>query len=285
MMNLLRSTVAAALLFALPPIASATPAPDEVCDLIAAHPLDRDKPTGVKGSYNIPKKEIEAGIEACKAAAAKPDANRRFTFQLGRLHEFGGANAAAAQNYLTASKAGSTSAMIGIGTLLINGAGVKEDKAEARKWFEKAANDGDVVAMSNLGSVYGAGMGVRVDFAKARGWFEKAAKLNYNEAMFQLGMMTQDGDGGKKDLNGAKAWFEKAAALEHASAMFMLGSYAEEGKAGPRDRKAAIDYYRKAAALGESEAEDALKRLRCPFALKDKDGKSAGAICFDDGRK
>jgi TPR repeat protein len=285
MTNLLRSTVAAALLLALPCTANAAPTPEEICDLIAAHPLDRDKPAGVKGSEDIPKMEVAAGIEACKVAAAKADANRRFVFQLGRLQDFADNSPAAAASYLTASKAGSTSAMVGLAMLLIKGDGVKQDKAEARKWLEKAANDGDVVAMGNLGSVYGGGVGVRVDFAKARGWFEKAAKLNYNEAMFQLGMMTQDGDGGKKDLKAAKAWFEQAAALEHANATFMLGSYAEEGKAGPRDKKAAIDYYRKAAALGDSDAEDALKRLRCPFALKDKDGKSAGAICFDDGRK
>lgn len=284
MPKLLRSTVAAALLLALPCIANAAPTVEETCDLIAAHPLDRDKPAGVKGSDDIAKKDIVAGVEACRAAAAKADANRRFTFQLGRLQEFAGFNPSAAESYLTASKAGSTSAMVGLAMLLISGDGVKEDKAEARKWLEKAANDGDVVAMGNLGSIYGGGVGVRVDFAKARGWFEKAAKLNYNEAMFQLGMMTQDGDGGKKDLKGARAWFEQAAALEHASALFMLGSYAEEGKAGPRDKKAAIEFYRKAAALGDSDAEGALKRLRCPYALKHKDGKSAGAICFDGGK-
>lgn len=285
MTNLLRSTVAATLLLALPCIANAAPTVEETCDLIAAHPLDRDKPAAVKGRYDIPKTDIDAGLDACKAAAAKPNANRRFVFQLGRLHEFGGTNAAAAENYLTAAKAGSTSAMVGLGTLLISGAGVKEDKAEARSWFEKAANDGDVVAMSNLGSVYGGGVGVPVDFAKARAWFEKAAKLNYSEAMYQLGLMTQDGDGGKKDLKGAKTWFEKAAALEHGNALFMLGSYAEEGKLGPRDSRSAIYYYTRAAELGDSDAQDALKRLRCSFAMKDQDGKPVGMICLNDGSK
>jgi hypothetical protein len=28
-------------------------------------------------------------------------------------------------------------------------------------------------------------------------------------------------------------------------------------------------------------AADAPKRMQCPFALKDKDGKTAGSICFD----
>jgi len=36
-----------------------------------------------------------------------------------------------------------------------------------------------------------------------------------------------------------------------------------------------------AAALGSEDAAKALERLRCPFALKDKDGKVAGNICFD----
>ena len=237
MMTRLRSTIAAAaLLLALPCIAHAATPEEESCDLIAAHPLDRDKPASVKGTYNIPRKDLEAGLTACKAAASKADANRRFAFELGRVHEFAGANAAAAENYLIASKAGSTSAMVGLGMLHMHGRGVKEDKAEARNWFEKAANDGDVIAMTNLGSVYGGAMGVRQDFAKSRAWFEKAAKLNYGEAIYQLGLMAQDGDGGKKDPKAAKAWFEKAAALEHADALFILGKYAEQGKVGPRDQ-------------------------------------------------
>jgi uncharacterized protein len=279
MTNALRSAIAAATLLMMPICANAA-TPEQTCDRIAAHPFDRDRPADVRGSMEIEKGAIADGIEACTAAAAQPNAHRRFTFQLGRLREFGRAYAGAVDNYRTAAEAGSTAAMVGLGMLYINGSGVKESKDEGRKWFEKAANAGDVVAMGNLGSIYGGGVGVRVDFAKARGWFTKAANANYNEAMFQLGLMTQDGDGGKKDLAGAKAWFEKAATLGHSGAIYMLGSYAEEGRAGPRDRKAALDHYRKAAELGDSDAEDALKRLRCPFSLKDQDGKSAGVICL-----
>jgi hypothetical protein len=35
------------------------------------------------------------------------------------------------------------------------------------------------------------------------------------------------------------------------------------------------------AALGSDDAAKALERLRRPFALKDKDSKAAGRICFD----
>ncbi len=94
--------------------------------------------------------------------------------------------------------------------------------------------------------------------------------------------MTQDGDGGPADEVAAKALFEKAAALDNAGALYMLGEYAEEGRAGAKDRNAAIAFYRKSAALGDDDARDALKRLRCPFELKDKNGKVAGAICLGE---
>jgi TPR repeat protein len=98
--------------------------------------------------------------------------------------------------------------------------------------------------------------------------------------MYQLGLMTQDGDGGPKDDAAAKAWFEKAAARNHGGAIERLGAYAEEGRAGPKDEKAATEFYKKAADLGSDEAADALKRLRCNFTLKDKDGKVAGNLCY-----
>jgi TPR repeat protein len=58
-------------------------------------------------------------------------------------------------------------------------------------------------------------------------------------------------------------------------------AYAEAGRAGPKNSKAAIAFYKKAAPLGDEDAMAALKRMRCPFALNDKNGNAAGSICFD----
>jgi hypothetical protein len=33
--------------------------------------------------------------------------------------------------------------------------------------------------------------------------------------------------------------------------------------------------------LGSDDAATALKRMRCLFTMTDKDGKTAGSICFD----
>jgi len=269
-----------AMLAALATHGAASPADIARCDELAALPGDSDNPTDIKGRYDIPTREVAAALATCKAAAATADAPRRSLFELGRAYEFSRQPAEAAKAYRRAVDAGSTTAMVGLGALYATGKGVKQNTAEARKLFTRSAEAGDPIGMVNLGSIYGAGLGVRVDYAMARSWYAKAAALNDAEAMFQLGLMTQDGDGGPKDDAAAKAWFEKAAALDHAGSLERLGAYAEAGRFGPKDQAAAIAFYKKAAALGDQDAADALKRLQCPFALKDKNGQAAGHICF-----
>ena len=51
---------------------------------------------------------------------------------------------------------------------------VKEDKAAAASWFEKAAREGHAQAMKNLGKMYAAGDGVPEDPEKSDYWFKKA---------------------------------------------------------------------------------------------------------------
>jgi TPR repeat protein len=261
--------------------ARAAPADIAACDRLAAHPTDPDKPADVKGSLVIADPDIVAALRACKAAAAVPDAPRRVWTELGRAYEFNRQPAEAANAYRRASSAGSSTAMVGLGVLLIKGDGVRKNVDEARTLIVKAANAGDVEGMTNLAAIYGAGVGVKIDLAKARNWYAKAAEANSSEAMYQLGLMSQDGDDGPKNEVAAKALFERAAALDHADALERLGAYAEAGRAGEKDPKAAIAYYKRAAALGNDDAAKALERLRCPFGLKDKDGKQVGRICFD----
>lgn len=267
------------------PLLPAIAAPPDIaaCDRLAAHPTDPDRPADVKGNLEIADADVPAALRACTAAAKSPDAPRRIWMELGRAYEFARQPAQAANAYRKAADAGSSSAMAGLGVLLINGNGIKKNIAEGRTLIEKAANAGDVEGMINLGSLYGAGVGGKTDFALARLWYAKAVEANSSEAMYQLGLMTQDGDGGPKDDVAAKALFERAAALDHADALERLGAYAEAGRAGEKDAKAAIAYYKRAAALGNEDAGRALERLRCPFALRDRDGKSAGRICFDGG--
>jgi len=92
--------------------------------------------------------------------------------------------------------------------------------------------------------------------------------------------MNADGVGGPKDDVAARAWFEKAAAQNHPGALERMGDFAESGRGGPKDTAAAKAYYEKAAALGNDSAKTALKRVDCPYVIKDKSGKFVTNLCF-----
>ena len=56
------------------------------------------------------------------------------------------------------------------------GYGVKQDYAEAVKWYRKAAEQGNAYAQFNLGNAYYNGNGVEQDYAEAVKWYQKAAE-------------------------------------------------------------------------------------------------------------
>jgi TPR repeat protein len=107
----------------------------------------------------------------------------------------------------------------------------------------------------------------------------KAAETNA-EAQYQLGLMLAQGIGGEKDDVAARALFEKAAAQNHPAALERMGAFAREGRGGSKDAAAAKAYYQRAADLGDEDAKQALKRLECPFVLKDKRGNLVSNLCF-----
>ena len=92
-------------------------------------------------------------------------------------------------------------------------------------------------------------------------------------------MMAQ-GIGGPKDEVAARALFEKAAAQNHPGALERMGAFAQSGLGGPQDKAAAKAYYERAAALGNEDAKAALKRMECPYQLKDKRGNFVSNLCF-----
>ena len=55
------------------------------------------------------------------------------------------------------------------------GQGVRQDYAEALKWFRRAAEQGVSRAQNNLGFMYGTGTGVPKDFVQAHKWYALAA--------------------------------------------------------------------------------------------------------------
>jgi uncharacterized protein len=124
---------------------------------------------------------------------------------------------------------------------------------EAMKRF--VANPKDAAAMTLIGEIYREGYAVRQDAAEAARWYRVASGLGDREAAFALGTLLLNGARGvEKDRAGAKAQFEKAAAQGEASALYNLGVMAIEGDGGKKDDFAkAADYFRRAAEAGDDD--------------------------------
>ena len=246
-----------------------------LCDRVAADPGDPDKPKDIQGASAIAPSDVAIAIKFCKVAAAK---SRRALYELGRAYAANKQMPEAVAAYRKAAEQGSTAAMVELGVLFGTGSGVAKDEAHARKLFERAAAAGNPRGMTNLAALPGSG--AAADPARQRALLGKAADENSAEAQFQLGLMYANGSGGPQDDVAARALFEKAAAQGHAGALDWMGAFAQSGRGGPKDAGAAKAYYEKAAALGDEDAKAALKRLDCPYVIKDKQGHVVTNLCF-----
>ena len=266
----------AALMVAMAPILIGAQSADLVlCDRLAADPSDPDKPADVKGVADVAPSDIATALQYCKNASG---ASRRALYQLGRAYAANRQLPEAMTAWRKAADKGSTSAMVELGVLYGTGAGVDRDEAQARKLFERAAGAGNPRGVINLAALSG-GSGASSDPARARELLARAAETNA-EAQYQLGLMMADGTGGAKDDAGARAMFERAAAQNHPGALERMGAFTQEGRGGPKDSSAAKAYYARAAALGDEDAKKALRRIDCPYSIKDKRGNLVTDLCF-----
>jgi TPR repeat protein len=269
----LAMTIAAML--ASPSPARAQSADLVLCDRLAADPADPDKPADIKGTPAVAPADVATAIKYCKTAG---NSSRRALYELGRAYAANQQMPEAMAAWRKAADKGSTSAMVELGVLYGTGAGVPKDEDQARKLFERAAQAGNPRGITNLAALSG-GAGAPSDPAKARELLGKAAETN-PEAQYQLGLMLANGTGGTQDDNGARSLFEKAAAQNHPAALEQMGEFTEQGRGGPKDKDAAQAYYERASALGDENAKKALKRMDCPYAIKDKRGNLVTNLCF-----
>ena len=77
---------------------------------------------------------------------------------------------------LQAAERGDAHAQALLGNMYANGQGVRQDDAEAVRWYRQAAAQGYAQAQTNLGAMYAEGRGVHQDLALAQKWFGKACQ-------------------------------------------------------------------------------------------------------------
>lgn len=181
---------------------------------------------------------------------------------------------------------GNAKAQTLLGTLYLNGEGIKQDKAEAINWFRRAVELGDAVAQYSLGGCYINGDGVGRDFNEAMKlfhlsalqgfapaqcnianfynecqnyteairWLSKAALQGNAQALYNLGFYYYQGKGISQDKGKAFECFRKAAENEHPLAFFNLGLCYYQGEGTIQNKVEAKKWFEKAAALGQENA-------------------------------
>ena len=130
---------------------------------------------------------------------------------------------------------GNADAQLHLGMKYDQGNGVRQDYAEAAKWYQLAANSGNADAQNSLGSLYQEGLGVPKDLAKIRVLFQTAAEQGEARAQCSLGLMYDTGEGVPRNPSEADSWYRKAAEQGFPTGMLDLGVSYIEGSGVPQD--------------------------------------------------
>ena len=149
--------------------------------------------------------------------------NARAEHDLAELYKWGQGvkqnYAEAVKWYTKAAEQGDADSELNLGYAYQTGSGIKKSEKEAAKWFEKAAEQGIMVAEDSIGAAYLYGKGVRKDEVAAAHYFGKAAEQGDGDAMMALGSMYWFGQGVSSDLVTAYMWMllgEKFGSVETA---------------------------------------------------------------------
>lgn len=119
--------------------------------------------------------------------------------------------AKAVQYMRMSAEQGYCKAMLCYGCLLSEGVGVKKDRNEAMRLFEKASGY-NALAMFFLGKLFLEEMDGGADKSKALFWMRRAAYYGVPEAQFELGMWYSEGKLLNRNREQAGRWFRKASA-------------------------------------------------------------------------
>jgi TPR repeat protein len=126
------------------------------------------------------------------------------------------------------------------------------DRAQAVKWYEKAAALGHGDAMNNIASMYQHGDGpFPVDLLKARDYYERGVKAGCGTAMGNLGHFYADGRAGlKQDQRRAVKLFKQGAHRGDGDSMVSLGYRYSTGSGVRKSPVRALYWYRRALQVG-----------------------------------
>jgi TPR repeat protein len=140
---------------------------------------------------------------------------------------------AAFESFLAAAKQGHIKAECCLGKMYADAefyrlsgvVGLREDRAEAVRWYLRAAEAGYPLAQKLLGLCYCHGKGVAKDPMMGRKWLVLAAKQRDRDALFFLGNFSHLKWGAAKSDAKAYRWYHMAASRGHREARKVLQSW------------------------------------------------------------
>lgn len=154
---------------------------------------------------------------------------------------------------LAAAK-GDPGAQLEIATRFAEGKGIRQNFAEAARWYERSAARGNAVAQYRLATLYERGMGVKADREKARALYMKAAEAGNLKAMHNLAVIAASPAAGTPDYITAARLFSRAAQHGLHDSQYNLGVLYESGLGVAKDHATAYKWYSLAARSGDTVA-------------------------------
>jgi len=157
---------------------------------------------------------------------------------------------------------GNADAQNSLGGMFATGRGVRQNDAEAMKWFRLAADQGNPLAQISLGGMFRNARGVPRNDAEAVKWYRLAADQGHANARFNLGEMFRTGQGVPRNDAEAMKWYRLAADQGNALARFNLGEMYRTGQGVPQNDAEAMKWFRLAANQGHAGAQAIQERGR-----------------------
>lgn len=128
--------------------------------------------------------------------------------------------------------------------------------------LRRRAEAGDASAQYALGCRYYEGDGVARDYAEALKWYRFAAAQGHNSGLCDVAYCYRNGHGVLLDFAKAILFYQQAADQGCPTGAFWLAHAYEHGEGVAPDMKKALHWYRIARDRGDSDATEALERLR-----------------------
>lgn len=152
-----------------------------------------------------------------------------------------------------------------LAALHFKGEGIAQSDAEAIRLYRLAAEQGDAPAQDMLSWMLLEG-GVPNDRAEALRWAEAAAEAGIATSMTRLGMMHHDALGVERDANAAARWWQRGMAAGDADSEAMLGAATLLGQGVPADAERALSLLLAAEGKGSQLAAPFIKAARAAAA-------------------